>query len=114
MADPRLRADPQERFGSSRPAPPKRRSGSAGPRAPKPRRRRRLLAGLGRFALLVGLWCVILGGLTLAYFAVTLPDTSQLAVAERRPSVTIEAEDGSTIATFGDLFGQPLTLKQMS
>ena len=57
---------------------------------------------------------MILGGGALAYFAFTLPDTNQLTVAERRPSVTILADDGSTVATFGDLFGQPLTLKEMS
>jgi penicillin-binding protein 1A len=67
-----------------------------------------------RLALLVFLWCAILGGGTLGYFALTLPDTNQLTVAERRPSVTILANDGSIIATFGDLFGQPLTLKEMS
>ena len=60
------------------------------------------------------LWGAILGGGALAYFALTLPNTDQLTVAERRPSVTVLAADGSIIATFGDLFGQPLTLKQMS
>ncbi|HYM73333.1 MAG TPA: PBP1A family penicillin-binding protein [Stellaceae bacterium] len=64
--------------------------------------------------LLVVLWGMILGGGALAYFALTLPNTDQLVVAERRPSVTILAEDGSILTTFGDLFGQPLTLKQMS
>ena len=65
-------------------------------------------------AVLLVLWVLIIGGCGLAYFALTLPDTSQLAIAERRPSVTILAEDGSLIATFGDLFGQPLSLREMS
>jgi penicillin-binding protein 1A len=64
--------------------------------------------------VLLFLWATIVGGAALAYFATTLPDTKQLTVAERRPSVTILASDGSLIATFGDLFGQPLTLKEMS
>src|SRR5204862_814153 len=42
------------------------------------------------------------------------PDTSQLGAAQRRPAITILAEDGSTLANLGDLFGQPLTLKEMS
>ena len=50
----------------------------------------------------------------LGYFALTLPDTSELTRAERRPSVTVLAADGSLLATFGDLFGQPLTLREMS
>ena len=56
----------------------------------------------------------IIGGGVLGYFALTLPDTSELTRAERRPSVTILAADGSLLATFGDLFGQPLTLREMS
>jgi penicillin-binding protein 1A len=63
---------------------------------------------------LVLLWVVILGVGVLGYFALTLPDTSDLIKAERRPSVTILAADGSLLTTFGDLFGQPLTLREMS
>ncbi|HEX3952804.1 MAG TPA: transglycosylase domain-containing protein, partial [Stellaceae bacterium] len=109
MPDP-LRADPSER---SRPAP----RGAPGAwlrrlQAPKPRGS--WFGRIGRLGILVFLWILIVGGLGLGYFALTLPDTSQLTVADRRPSVTILAADGSLIASFGDLFGQPLTLKQMS
>src|ERR1700683_4751342 len=62
---------------------------------------RRFLGAALRIGLLVFLWAVIIGGGALAYFALTLPDTNQLTVAERRPSVTILAGDGSIIATFG-------------
>jgi penicillin-binding protein 1A len=67
-----------------------------------------------RLSALVLLWVLIIGGGVLGYFALTLPDTSQLASAERRPSVTVLAADDSLIGTFGDLFGKPLTLRQMS
>jgi penicillin-binding protein 1A len=56
----------------------------------------------------------ILGGGVLGYFALTLPDTSDLTKAERRPSVTILAVDGSLLTTFGDLFGQALSLREVS
>src|SRR5260221_7465234 len=107
MAEPRvLRVDPRERLG--RPAPAR----------PHPRRRkrprRRLLGGFVRLLVLVFLWAAIIGGGVLAYFALTLPDTSRLAVAERRPSVTILAEDGSQIASLGDLFGEALSLAELS
>jgi penicillin-binding protein 1A len=65
-------------------------------------------------AVLLLLWTAIVGGGVLGYFAVTLPDTSELTRAGRRPSVTILAADGSLLTTFGDLFGQPLTLREMS
>jgi penicillin-binding protein 1A len=102
MADPRLRADPADRPRMPRRPAPRRK--------PRPRRRRGTLA---RLAILMLLWAAILGGGALGYFALTLPDTSGLARSARRPSVTILAADGSLLATYGDLFGQPLTLKEM-
>src|SRR6266700_840052 len=113
MAEPpRLRVDPDERL---RPAASRGRPRQA-PRRVQRRKPpgRGLLGRAIKFGVLLGLWAVIVGGGALAYFAFTLPDTSQLTVAERRPSVTILAEDGNLIASFGDLFGRPLTLKEMS
>jgi penicillin-binding protein 1A len=107
----RLRADPSERIGLSAPAgTPRRAVRARAARQPRRRFGRRLV----NLIVLLVLWAAIVGGCGLAYFALTLPDTSQLAVAERRPSVTILADDGSLVATFGDLFGQPLSLKEMS
>src|SRR5207302_8500328 len=106
---PRLRVDPDERL---RPAASRGRARQAARRARGAKRG--LLGRVIKLGVLLGLWAVIIGGGALAYFAFTLPDTSQLTVAERRPSVTILAEDGNLIASFGDLFGRPLTLKEMS
>jgi len=113
MADPSLRVDPDERpYGSGARS---RRDGRRPPRREPPKRRRRgFLGGALKLLLLLGLWVAILGGGAVAYFALTLPDTKQLTTADRRPSVTILDADGGIVATFGDLFGQPLTLKQMS
>jgi len=60
------------------------------------------------------LWVAVVLCVVVGYFALTLPDTGELTRAERRPSVTILAADGSLLTTYGDLFGQPLTLKEMS
>src|SRR6516162_9773083 len=103
MADLRLRADPAERIRRPPQRAPRRHGlGSV------------ILRGTIRMAVLLLLWTAIVGGGVLGYFAVTLPDTSELIRAERRPSVTVLAADGSLLATFGDLFGQPLTLGEMS
>jgi penicillin-binding protein 1A len=104
MPVPRLRLDPADRI-PRRPAAARSPRRRAVPRAPH-----RAL----RIAVLALLWVVILGGGVLGYFALTLPDTGDLTKAERRPSVTILAVDGSLLTTFGDLFGQPLTLREMS
>jgi penicillin-binding protein 1A len=82
-------------------------------RPPDGRPRRRGGTGLRRLTLLFGLWMLIVGSCLLGYFALTLPDTSDLGRAARRPSVTILAADGTVLATYGQLFGQPLTLQQM-
>ena len=73
-----------------------------------------MFRGVVRLGILLLLWAAIIGGIVLGYFALTLPDTSELTRAERRPSATVLAADGSLLATFGDLFGQPLTLQEMS
>ena len=111
MAGSSLRAD-----AGDRPSRSARRGRGTSARRPDrpPRARRGLARGFVRLCVLLLLWGTIIGGGVVGYFALTLPDTSQLATAERRPSVTILAADGATLATFGDLFGQPLTLKQMS
>src|SRR6516162_7213617 len=103
MADLRLRADPAERI-----------------RRPPQRALRRhglcsvILRGTIKAVVLLLLWTAIIGGGVLGFFALSLPDTSELIRADRRPSVTVLATDGSLLATFGDLFGQPLTLREMS
>src|SRR5271166_4407668 len=104
MAEAKLRLDPGDRI---RPPPRKR----------MPRRRARgggFLPRAAKLGVLLLLWMAIIGGIVLDYFALTLPDTGELTRAERRPSVTILAIDGSLLTTFGDLFGQPLSLKEMS
>jgi penicillin-binding protein 1A len=103
MAEPKVRLDPADRIRPPRGRAPRRRASGKG-----------LLAGAVKFGVLLFLWVAILGGSVLGYFALTLPDTGELTRAERRPSVTILAADGTLLTTYGDLFGQPLTLKEMS
>ncbi len=62
---------------------------------------------------LLALWGVLLACGVIGYFALTLPPVNDLALAERRPSVTLLAADGSLVATFGDLYGEPLRIKDM-
>ncbi len=68
---------------------------------------------LGRLLLLAGLWLFIAGLGVLGYFALTLPDTRDLTAAQRKPSMTLLAADGSLLATYGDLFGEVLRLQDL-
>ena len=115
MSDRPLRVDPAERITAAIPGARRRQGRLRQGRRPRSARRpRRLVRGFFRFTILLLLWAAILGGGTIGYFALTLPDTSQLGTSLRRPTITILAEDGSTLASLGDLFGEPLSLKQMS
>ncbi|HEX6840614.1 MAG TPA: penicillin-binding protein 1A [Stellaceae bacterium] len=98
-----LRVDPEDR--------PQRNTGGERRRTRPPRRG--WSGRLVRWGLLVALWGVILGGGTLGYFWLTLPPTGDLAMSDRRPSITVLGVDGSVIATYGDLFGEPLRLKDL-
>jgi penicillin-binding protein 1A len=102
MAEPRLRLDPADRIRPVRGGVPRRRPA------------RGALGRAAKTAILLLLWTAILGGGVLGYFALTLPDTGDLTKAERHPSVSILAADGSLLTTFGDLFGQALSLREMS
>jgi penicillin-binding protein 1A len=75
---------------------------------------RRLLLGAVRLFVLLSLWAVVLGAGFIAYCAVTLPNTSRLDSGARQPSLTILARNDTVLATYGDLFGRPLSLRQMS
>ncbi len=115
MPDPKLRADPADRIAANRLAagPRRARKARANPQR-RPRRSRSWLKSGLRLGVLLSLWAAILGGGALGYFALTLPPTGELAKSQRRPSVTVLAADGSLIATYGDLFGRPLSLREMS
>jgi penicillin-binding protein 1A len=105
VANPGPRSNPADRS-----RPPARRPPRRGARAQSRGRGRTRFLNL---TLLFGLWMLIAGSCLLGYFALTLPDTSVLARTARRPGVTILAADGTVLATHGELFGQPLTLRQM-
>src|SRR6516165_9341976 len=106
MAESGPRVGPKDRLRPAARSPPR--------RGKRVRPRRRIGPSLLKMALLFGLWALIAGACFLGYFALTLPDTGDLGRSARRPGVTILAADGTVLATHGELFGQPLTLRQMS
>ncbi|HKX08954.1 MAG TPA: PBP1A family penicillin-binding protein [Stellaceae bacterium] len=104
-----LHVDPDDRPRKPAPEPRERK-----PRSPKQKTTRSIPRLILRGGLIAGLWGVVLLALMIGYFALTLPSTGDLTVAERRPSITVVAIDGSLIATYGDLFGEAVSIKQMS
>jgi penicillin-binding protein 1A len=81
-----------------------------------PRRRRRRPSFLRRlvyWVAVLGVWAFIAGAGFVAYYAYGLPDIRSLEAPTRRPSITLLAADGAAFATFGDLVGETLALKDM-
>jgi len=56
------------------------------------------------------IWGGILGFLFVGWCALTLPDVNQMVQPQRRPSVTLVADDGAVITRYGDLFGDHVAL----
>ncbi|MBM3561369.1 MAG: carboxypeptidase, partial [Alphaproteobacteria bacterium] len=105
-APARLKLDPDDR------PPWYFKSGGAAPEKPSgpPRRRRRWPRRLGYAGAILAVWGAIAFTIGIAYYAHDLPDVGKLGRIDRRPNVTLAAADGSTLANFGDLYGEWLTL----
>ncbi len=66
-----------------------------------------------KWSLMLLIWGVFLGGISILWFSYDLPSVSHLADTSRRPSVTLLARDGSRIATVGDYYGKPVESKTL-
>ena len=78
-----------------------------------PRRRRRWPWFLLRWGLVSASWGTLLGLVFLGWLAYDLPDVSRLNEIRKQPSVTLLADDGEVIATYGDLYGATVQLKDL-
>lgn len=63
--------------------------------------------------LTLGVWCFCFGVLAILWFSYDLPDTDQLMISSRKPGVTIQAQDGTTLGTYGDLFEEMVKLSDL-
>ncbi|MDE1901867.1 MAG: PBP1A family penicillin-binding protein [Alphaproteobacteria bacterium] len=89
--------------------PPKKRASSGRHAAPAP--------GFGAAVLhaffLCCIWGAVLAVIYVGYCAIDLPDIHQVTQPARRPSVTLEASDGTVFARYGDLVGDHVTLNEL-
>ena len=83
--------------------------------APAPRsRRRRLLFWLLRWGFIASVWVTLAVAVTVLWYARDLPRPEAALDAARRPSLTLQDRSGRVIATFGDVVGEPLRLKDFA
>jgi len=104
---------PQDRPASQRrAAAPAKARGAAGPAA-KAAPRRRWRFRLLKWLLILAIWGALAVGAMLVWFARDLPRPEAALDAARRPSLVLTDRNGATFATFGDVVGEPLRLKDM-
>ena len=84
------------------------------PSPPLRSRRRRVLGWLLRWGFITSVWLSLAGAVVLLWFCRDIPRPESALDAARRPSLTLQDRSGHIIATFGDLVGEPLRLKDFS
>jgi penicillin-binding protein 1A len=90
-----------------------RRSQTGETRPPRGKGPRRLLPSFLKWGTVFAIWLAVIAGGALAYFAFTLPDLSGIDKFNRRPSLSFVGNDGQVLATYGDLYGGVVELREM-
>ncbi len=68
-------------------------------------RRRSWRGWLLKWSVVLGIWLLVAGLGALVFFAYDLPPVDEVGIPERRSALTVLADDGSTLARYGDLVG---------
>jgi penicillin-binding protein 1A len=84
------------------------------PTPPERSGKRRVFSWLLRWGFIASVWLTLAGAVTVLWFARDLPRPEAALDAVRRPSLTLQDRSGRVIATFGDVVGEPLRLKDFS
>ena len=129
-----LSVDPSDRLipsgargaddGAPPPPPPPSKRGRTPPKPPKGPRKakagggggsgRRWLKRVLMWGLTLAIWVGIGVGGVVAYYAIDLPDIDRMTATTRRPSVVFHSVEGDVFAAYGDLYGEPLDLPDIS
>lgn len=72
--------------------------------------RSRLILGTFKWSLILGIWGAVALGVVVAWYAYDLPNIDNLDAPARKASITLTDADGREIATYGDIYGDPLRL----
>jgi penicillin-binding protein 1A len=87
--------------------------GAESKRGASSRRRRSLWGRLIVWGLVLAIWAGLAGVGVLVYYAHDLPDVDRIAAETRKPSVTLLARDGSVLASYGELYGESVSIAEV-
>ena len=87
---------------------------SPAPVSPAPAKSRgRVLGWMVKWGIILSVWGVLAAGVVLLWAAYDLPRPESAMDSPRRPALVLQDRAGSTIATYGDLVGEPLRLADL-
>lgn len=66
-----------------------------------------------KWGFVAGLWVLIIGGITLAWYARELPDVTEAMIFETRPTITVKAANGDLLDRYGDLKGESVAIEDL-
>ena len=96
------------------PPEPASRGASIAPPSPVRSRKRCVLLWLLRWGFIAAIWLSLAMTIVVLWLCRDIPSPESALDAVRRPSLTLQDRAGRIIATFGDLVGEPLRLKDFS
>lgn len=115
----KLSINPEDRLGAFSEDPPKIKKkvkAPPPPPPPKPPRKKGKRFSWGwmlKWSCILLIWATFFGGCFVLWFSYDLPDITKLQQTERRPSISVLAQDGTKLATYGDLHGQMVDIKKL-
>ncbi len=89
-------------------------------KSPKPRKKKSGGSGNGfgawllKACILLVIWGGVIVAIFVGYCALDLPDIHQVTQTKKRPSITLEADDGTVFARYGDLYGDHMALDEVT
>ena len=112
----KLSIHPDDRLGvdSHEPEKVKKKAPPCPPPPPPPKKKKnRFWPWLLKWSCILLIWIAFFGGCLVLWYSYDLPDITKLQQTERRPSLTILANDGTKLATYGDLHGHMVDIKRL-
>ena len=100
------RKNPRTGTGKAAPGTRRRKRGKAGPP-------RSVLRRLVRWSALACIWGALALALLIGYYAYDLPRVSEIGSVERQPSMVLMAVDGTLLASYGDIYGATVEVRDL-
>ncbi|MFQ5467590.1 MAG: transglycosylase domain-containing protein, partial [Kiloniellaceae bacterium] len=85
----------------------------AGKARPGGTRRRRWGVRLLVWGASAAIWAVLVVAALVAWYAYDLPEIADVGAVERRPAVSLVAADGTLLASYGDVYGTTVAVKDL-